>query len=116
MSCTEDTPCSLCFTIFSFKACELTKTALAKIKANHAVETPIFTKRVFRLHLHSTPIGRRKYVTSALHRQLGMKMTDAQQLARFGGWAPSNGQHADALIVLARQLDRLAKAPIAVVR
>lgn len=59
MNCSFANPCSLC-------------KKLAVIKLHYAVETPIFTVRVFRLHLHPTPIGRRKYVAVALRRTLGM--------------------------------------------
>ena len=44
-------------------------------------------------------------------------MFDAKLLVQYGGWVPeSAGKHADQLLELARRIDRLAKAPIAVVR
>lgn len=73
-------------------------------------------KHVFRLHLHPTPIGRRLYVTLALRRALGVKQTDALQLSRFGGVVSSTDLSSDALLKIARWLDHLARAPIAVVR
>lgn len=93
----------LCFAISGLKAKEHTR----KEKA--------FTMRVFRLHLHPAQNGK-GYVALALHRTLGLKLAEAKQLARFGGWAPASDLRVDQLIKLARRLDRLAKAPIAVVR
>ena len=102
MNCTFANPCTLCSTLFGLQ----TKSREKKLS----------TARVFRLHLHPVQKGK-GYVALALHRTLGIKLAYARQLARFGGWvSESVGKHADELMELARRIDRLAKAPVAVVR
>lgn len=104
MNCTWTKPCSICVVLIAGKT--VGEVAPAKTRA----------KRIFRLHLHPAPAGK-GHVTLALHRALGVKMFDAKLLVKYGGWVPeSAGKHADQLLELARRIDRLAKAPIAVVR
>lgn len=102
MSCTFVNPCTLCFTLFGLQ----TKPREKKLS----------TTRRFHLHLHPVQKGK-GYVALALRRALGVPLKNAKDLVRYGGWVPeSAGKHADELMELAQRIDRLAKAPVAVVR
>lgn len=106
MNCTFVNPCHFCFTHFG---------AIVTCSTKPCEKKPS-TKRVFRLHLHPVQKGK-GYVALALRRALDVPLKNAKDLVRYGGWVPeSAGKHADELLELARRIDRLAKAPVAVVR
>lgn len=107
MNCTFANPCNFCFTHFG---------GIITCSTKLREKKKMLTKRVFRLHLHPVQKGK-GYVVLALHRALGVPLKNARNLVRYGGWVPeSAGKHADELMELARRIDRLAKAPVAVVR
>ncbi len=102
MNCTFANPCRFCLALFSLQ----TKPR----------EDKTSTKRVFRLRLRPVQKGK-GYVALALRRALGVTQKNAKDLVRCGGWVPeSAGKHVDELMKLARRIDRLAEAPVAVVR